>query len=296
MKAQQKLLITGVSGMLGNNLAQFFKGQYEILGLYNRNRVDIGNISTLRCDLGEKGAARLVIQSFKPDIILHCAGLADVDQCEHEPGLAETTNVLATRYLVEEIQDPETKLVYISSDAVYRGDKGNFTEQDEIAPQNQYGATKYRGELESLEFGNTLVLRTNIFGWNMTAKRGLAEWILHNLLAGQQISGFADVIFSTIYTGELARIIDNAIRGHLTGIYNCGNRDSCSKYQFAVKLADQFDLDNSLVTKSSLNDCEFIANRGKNLSMDSGRIQKNLGLTVPSIDESIYRCHAEYKK
>jgi len=296
MKAQQKVLITGISGMLGNNLARYFDGQYEVLGLYNQNRVAFGDIPTQKCDLGKRDAVHSVIQRFDPDIILHCAGLVDVDRCEQEPDLAERSNVSATRYLVEAITNPQTMLVYISTDSVYKGDKGGYTERDEIEPLNNYGFTKYRGELESLKHDQTFVLRTNIFGWNLTGKQGLAEWILFNLEAGRRINGFTDAIFSTIYTGELAKIIDKAIQRHLTGVYNCGSRDSCSKYQFAMKLADQFDLDKSLVTKGSLNDCKFVAKRGRDLSMDSGRTQESLGLTIPSIDESINRYHAEYKK
>ncbi len=287
MTDKKKLLITGVSGMLGNNLAWYFREHYAVTGFYNLNKVDPDGITTIQCDLCRTGDLRALLESVNPDVIIHCAGLVDVNRCQQDRTLADRANIHATRNLVEAIPDPETKFVYISSDAVYDGVQGNFSEDDPVAPQNYYGVTKYQGELESIKVANTLVLRTNIIGWNITAKQGLAEWILTSLKAGQQIKGFTDAIFTTIYTVELAKILKVALEKNLSGVFNCGSADYCSKYVFALKMADQFGLNQSLVKKGSLDDFKFIAQRGRNLSMDSSKIQKTLEVKVPMICESI---------
>ncbi len=284
---RKKMLVTGVSGMLGSNLAWYFRDLYAVTGFYHQNKVGFNNIVTIQCNLCESERLRDMLERVNPDVIVHCAGLVDVDRCQQDRELADSVNIHATRNLVEAIPNPATRFIYISSDSVYDGVQGNFSEDDPVAPQNYYGVTKYQGELVTLTAHNALVLRTNIFGWNITAKEGLAEWILSSLKGGQRIKGFADAIFSTIYTVELGKIIGEAAAENLSGIYNCGSADSCSKYQFAMNLAAKFGLNEKLIEAGSLDDCIFIAPRGKNLSMDSGKIQKRLGLCVPGVQASI---------
>lgn len=290
-----KLLITGVSGLLGNNLAHYFKNKYEILGLYHAHPVIINGIYTEKCDIFHPEAIKRIILEFKPSTIVHCASLTNVDQCEMNKELAERINVLSTRYLVENIFSEDVKLIYISTDAVYDGVKGNFSESNDINPQNYYGISKYKGELEVLKRGKSLVIRTNLFGWNIQDKKSLGEWILTELKENRQINCFKDAHFSSIYTFELARVIDIAIKKDLKGVYNCGSSDSCSKYDFAVKIAGCFGLDKKLIIPLSIDEFEFKAKRGKNLSLNVNKIQNHLDYRLLTIDHCIEVFYRDYK-
>ena len=128
-KAKARLLITGVSGLLGNNLAYYFKDKYETLGLYNSHPVMISGIRTEACDITSKASIKRIINEFNPSIILHCASLTNIDQCEIEKDTTRKTNVLSTRYIVECIDNKDSKLIYISTDAVYDGVRGDFSER-----------------------------------------------------------------------------------------------------------------------------------------------------------------------
>jgi len=282
-----RMLITGVSGLLGNNLAYYFKDKYDVLGLYNLHSVTIGGIYTEKCELPDKNTICKIISEYKPHIIIHCASLTNIDECEADKEFTRLVNVSATKNIVEAVSDKDVKLIYISTDSVYDGEKGNFSEDDEINPQNIYGQTKYEGELEVSKHSTSLILRTNLFGWNIQDKYSLGEWILNELKAKKKINGFKDAYFSTIYTMELARIIDIAIRKNLAGVFNCGSIDSCSKYEFALKIADIFGLDKSLVTPISIDESRLTAKRGKCLSLDMTKIQKALNYKLPVIDKSI---------
>ncbi|MFC1567547.1 sugar nucleotide-binding protein [Thermodesulfobacteriota bacterium] len=77
----------------------------------------------------------------------------------------------------EEVKNKNIKLIYISSDSVYDGIGGNFSEEDNVNPQNYYGTSKYEGELEILKAENSLIFRTNIFGWNIQNKKSLGVYI-----------------------------------------------------------------------------------------------------------------------
>jgi len=256
---QKRVLITGVSGLLGNNLARYFKDKYEIVGLYCAHPVSIAGIQTKKCDLTDSDSIGRIIGQLEPSIIIHCASLTNVDQCESDPATANEINVLATRRMAKCVSDDDVRLVYISTDSVYDGVEGDFSEDVSANPLNEYGRSKYEGELEVLKRKESVVLRTNIFGWNIQEKKSLGEWILHELRSGRMIRGFTDACFSSIYTFELARIIDVAIQNQLTGIYNCGSIDSCSKYEFAQRIVERFDLSKGLIVRTSVDDFPFKA-------------------------------------
>ncbi len=290
------MLITGVSGLLGNNLAYYFRNKHDILGLYCSHPVEINGIQTERVDLlSDTKSIERAIHEFGPSVLIHCASLANVDDCEADPEFTYKANVLATRNIVEAIADRDTKLIYISTDAVYDGIEGKFSEDAPNHPLNCYGRTKYEGELEILKRTGCLILRTNLFGWNIQEKKSLGEWILGELKAGRQIKGFKDATFSTIYTMELARVIDIATGNQLSGIYNCGASDSCSKYDFALKIADRFGFDKTWITPISINDFNFKAKRGKNLSLNVTKLEKALDYRLPTIDQSVDEFYRDYR-
>jgi len=289
------MLITGVSGLLGNNLADYFKNKYEILGLYCSHRVSITGVQTRKCDLSSLNSIKDIIGKFNPSIIIHCASLTNVDQCENDPEITDKINVISTKNIVDIISDKDTKLIYISTDSVYDGVEGNFSENDNVNPLNCYGRSKYEGELEVLRGKKSVVLRTNLFGWNIQEKKSLGEWILDELKSGRKIQGFKDASFSTIYTLELARVIDMVIQGQLSGVYNCGGADSCPKYDFAMKIADRFDLDKELIIPISIDDFQFKAKRGKDLSLNVDKLQKALNYKLPTIDQSVDGFYRDYK-
>ena len=189
-KNKERMVITGASGLLGNNLAYYFRKKYDVLGLYLSHPVTIEGIQTEKVDILSEGSLQKMVQGFSPDIVIHCASLANIDFCEKNKELTDRVNVFGTKVVVESIKDNNTKLVYISSDSVYDGCRGNFLETDPVNPKNHYGLSKYKGELEALRKDNCLILRTNLFGWNIQKKHSIAEWILNELTQKRQITGF----------------------------------------------------------------------------------------------------------
>ncbi len=282
-----RMLITGVSGMLGSNLACYFCDKYDVLGLYCSHAVTIKGIRTQKADLLLQQPFVDIVHEFTPDIVIHCAALTDIDFCQTHSELTRKVNVLGTRTVADSIAGTSAYLIYISSDAVYDGVKGDFCETDPIGPANCYGQSKYEGELETLKHSNSLVLRTNIFGWNVQDKHGLAEWILRDLGKGKRINGFRDVYFSAIYTMEFGEVMGRVIERRLAGVYNCASRTSLSKYDFAVHLADRFGFDKSLIDPISVDEFPLEAKRGKNLSISVDKLVGGLDYKPPTIIESI---------
>lgn len=291
---KKKMLITGVSGLLGNNLAYYFKNKFNILGLYFTHPVIINGVQLQKVDLLNENLFKDIILEFAPDIIIHCASLTDVDFCEMNPEITDLVNVKGTQVVVDSIKKRNTKLIYISTESVYDGTKGDFFESDPVNPQNYYGLSKYKGELEVLEKKGSLILRTNIFGWNIQKKFSIAERVWNELSNKRIFNGFKDAFFSSIYTFDVAAILDKAIDLDLSGIYNCASRTSSSKYEFALYVANYFNLEKELVQPISIDDFGFKAKRGKNLTLNVTKLQNVLNYKFPSITDSIHNFHRDF--
>jgi dTDP-4-dehydrorhamnose reductase len=298
IKNKKKIIITGISGLLGSSLAHCFKNKYNILGLYNLHPINMKAVLTKKCDIiSNSFLLKKIVEKFNPEVIIHCAALTDVDFCEINKKLASKINIFGTKIVSENCNIVGAKLIYISTDSVYDGVKGDFSEEDKVNPINYYGFTKYEGEREALKYSDSLVLRTNIFGWNVQAKNSLSEWILDNLINNRKIKCFKDAIFSSIYTIELAKIIGAIIDKvpSLKGVYNCSSRTSLSKHRFALKIADKFKLNRLLIEPSSIDEFNFRAKRAKNLSLDVGKLQKDLHCSLPAMGESINSFYSDSK-
>jgi len=286
-QSKQRLLITGVSGLLGNSLALHFRDIYTVYGQYNRHPVQIDGVATLPADLTDADQAATLMEDLQPDIVIHCASLANVDECESRPQAAIEINTAATGRVATVTREQGARLVYISTDSVYADSPNSHRENKRLNPQNVYGQTKYDGEQQALINTDCLVLRTNFFGYNIRNKHSLAEWIIARLSGKENINGFTDAFFSTIYTMELARVIEIALQRKLSGIFNCGSPTPCSKFEFAQKLARRFGYPEKLILPGSIDDHSLKAKRAKNLGLDVGRLEKTLNYPMPDIDFSI---------
>ena len=291
------MIITGVSGLLGNNLSFCLKDDYTILGLFHQHPCTIQGNRLERVDLTDPDRVRTVVREFQPDVIIHCAALSDIEYCESHQDLATKANVLATRHLIEAIDQTPCQFIFISTDSIYDETKGPLIdEQGAINPSNHYSWTKIEAEKEALKHKNTLILRTNIFGWNIQEKFSLGEWIIHELSHQTKIKGFSDAEFSSIYTFELAKLIDRAIQKKIRGVYNAASRTHLSKYEFARAIARRFQLDETLIEPIPIGDFAFKAKRRKFMALDTSKIQRALNVPCPTIEECIEKFYQDHQK
>ncbi len=293
-KDKKTMLITGVSGLLGNNLAHYFKDSYNIVGWYCSHEVFIKGVKTQKVNIASESSLEMIISECNPDVVVHCASLTNVDFCEDHKEVTRLVNSIGTCRLVEACKNRRIKFVYISTDSIYDGSKGNFRETDPVNPLNYYGISKYEGEQAVLEKKNSVILRTNLFGWNTQGKYSIAEWILYELLQQRPIKGFKNAYFSSIYTFEFARILEQILCKKLTGIYNCGSRTSLSKYEFACVLAERFHLNKDLIQPIDIKDFPFTAKRGEKLTLNVDKLSADLDMEIPTIEESLDAFYRDY--
>lgn len=289
----KKILLTGVSGLLGSNLAFCWREHCQILGIYNQHAWALDGIKTKQADLSDPSAVRALLNDFHPDVIVHAAAAVDVDKCEQDPDWAFRGNVLATRNLAEAAAK-DSKFVYISTDLVYDGVKGNYTETDPVNPVNVYAKTKLAGEQETSRLTNVLIARTNIFGFNVQDKICFAERVIKEAKA-KTIKGFTDSFFSSLYTCDMASLLSVAIEKDLRGIYHFGSSTALSRYDFADTLAQKLGYGKNLINPSSIKDHPFKARRAPDLSLQTGKLSAATGITVPTEEETIEHFVKDYK-
>ena len=282
-----KVLVTGASGLLGSSVVQYCADKCEVVGTYLSHPVDFAGVRCLQADLTDENQYG-PLKQFDPDVIIHCAALTDVDQCEQEPQKAYNINVDITRKLVTLADSLGARFIHLSTDAVFDGTEGLYTETDEANPINVYGRTKLTAEQVVTEAqADSIIVRTNIYGWNATDGQSLAEWMLEKLRDGEELPAFRDAYFSPIYTGTLASILFELISRDINGVMHISSPNRYSKLSFAEHLADVFDLNTELIVPTSIDDVDFSAPRGRDLSLSVSRAQHQLNCDLPTAREGL---------
>lgn len=285
----ERVLITGASGLLGGNLARDYATQFQVFGVFHEHAITIPSVSMIGADLARPEITRMVLGKVRPDLVVHCAAATDVDRCQRDPAWADLLNHTMPRGVARAAHATGAKLIHISTDAVFDGIEGNYGEQARPAPVNTYGKSKLNGEKAVLaDCPGALVVRTNLFGWNlMPRKRGLAEWFLNKLESGERCKGFTDVLFSPIHVSHLGEALLDLAESGTQGVLHVGGRTCLSKFEFGQLLAHAFSLDSDLIEHSSVDEGSLGAARPKRICLDSSSAERHLGRDLPDIHRGI---------
>lgn len=290
-------MITGASGLLGLNFALAVDGrQHQVTGVDNRNPLGWINFKTRQADLTEPGIIEKLVKEIKPDVILHCAAMANVDDCEKRPQEAQRVNAELPGEIAASARKHSIKMVHISTDAVFDGQKGNYTENDTPNPLSVYARTKRDGELAVLsENPQALVPRVNFYGWSISGTRSLAEFFVNNLADGKDVKGFTDILFCPMMVLDLTDTLLEAVKKDLAGLYHMVGPENMSKYDFGVAIAKQFGFDEKLVHPASVSDGGLAAARSPNLTLATQKLGRALGHPLPAFAQGLAKFHNQYR-
>ncbi len=292
-----RILVTGASGLLGANLVLAAIDRHAVAAVCHRHRMAHPSLDVIEADLSAAGVAAQVIARRRPEWVVHCAAMTDVDACEADPEAAYRLNRDMARQVAEAARAAGACLVHISTDAVFDGEAGPYREEDEARPVNVYGRSKLEGEAAVLAaHPRALVVRTNFFGWNAQPKRSLAEWFLDRLERGERAPGFEDVWVTPILASDLARLLLMMMDRGLEGIYHVGGGQCVSKFEFGQMVADVFGLDRALVWPARVGEAGLAARRPKRLCLDGSKAERALGVRLPSVREGLERMKAERER
>jgi dTDP-4-dehydrorhamnose reductase len=251
----KKILITGISGFLGWNLVQRLKDQYRVYGTCLDNSVSIPGVEIFTFDLSDWSKIERFCQAVDPAVIVHTAAYANPDYCELHHKEALTLNTFATRELAKAANRLGSKLIYTSTDFVFDGRRGEYSEADDPAPLNYYGKTKFLGELEIMNHCShydTLRIGT-LYGRGNGIRPNFFETLEKQLLAGMKPSCVVDQYRTFLFVEDAVQVISKLIEEKkVKGLFHLGGPEKASRFQFAETLCAALVSLESLIEKGPL--------------------------------------------
>lgn len=289
-----RILVTGASGLLGLNFCLSMAERHTITGITHTHALNNPPFGNLRADLVDQEMMRKLILENKPEMVLNCAAMANVDDCEKNQRAAQATNADLPGNIAVICHEENIKLVHISTDAVFDGKMGDYSEEDEPHPLSVYASTKLEGEEKVLKNNpQALVARVNFYGFSLGGKRSLAEFFLNNLREKRQVNGFVDVMFCPLYTPHLAEILMAMVEKDLKGIYHVVSPECLSKYAFGTRIARKFGFDTNLIQPVSVTEGGLTAMRSPKISLNIEKLQAEK-IEPPSQDCGIDQFYQDY--
>jgi len=287
-----KILILGATGMLGHKLMQVLSPHFTVIGTVRgdishlREHPILGKMSLIGTVLADSiSSVRHAIEQCKPDVIINCIGIVKQLPSSRDPLPSIAINALFPHQLAQICLKQKIRLIHMSTDCVFSGNKGNYTEEDPSDAEDLYGKTKFLGEVD---YPGCLTIRTSIIGRELDSTHGLVEWFLHQ--RGKMIQGYKKAIFSGLTTNALAEIIGTIIEEHpdLHGVWQVA-ADPISKYDLLMLLKQQYQTDDIVIEP----DEGIVSDR----SLNGSRFNAATSITVPPwpvMIEQLYRDPTPY--
>ena len=292
-----KLLITGASGLLGLNLSLAEMGNHTIVGV-DRSKLANTPFELIKADLLDQDVEHRILDTVKPDAVIHTAANANVDSCETDPVGARLLNAELPGELADACSRRGIRMVHLSTDAVFDGTKqGAYTEADGPNPLGVYAQTKWEGERAvQSAYPEAIIARVNFFGWSLSGRRSLGEFFVNNLSEGKNVNGFTDVIFCPMWVNHLAQTLIEMLEKDLHGLYHVVGAQAMNKYQFGVEVARKFGLRESLIAPQSVEKSSLTAKRSHNLWLSVHKLSTDLGHSLPDFSTGLDGFYTQFQQ
>ena len=279
MAVKPRLMLIGSSGRLAKCWFDF-NSNYNLYNIQGISRKKT-SFTEIQCDSTNLVQLTHAINDFKPNIIINTAAMTNVELCESSLEEAYRANTLIPKNIVSSINSLNLpiKLIQISSDQVYSSQ--SYADLGDESPTNIYAKTKLEGDLEALKLSKSLVIRTNFLYVDQV------EWLKNKCNNNNFFNLFNDVIFNPIEINQACLFIHSMIKNNMIGIYNLGSRDGISKAKFFLAIAKKLNLNTAKAKLISINDAELIAKRPTDMTINVARLEDELGIKLPTINNSI---------
>jgi dTDP-4-dehydrorhamnose reductase len=253
---KERILITGASGLLGSSLGiKLSASGHDVQGIRRSHPKALPFPETVT-DLTNRDSLANLVQVFSPTVIVHCAALSKVLECQSNPETAELQNVIVTSSIAELALESKCYLIFISTDQVFDGHSAFRSETDSPAPTHVYGITKLEAERSvSNASPEYLILRSNNIvgkgaGWGASFTDGL----LTKLRANEVVDLFTDQFRSPIHISAMTSIIAGCIEKRVAGILHAGGPERLSRFETVKKLTTAYGISTNLLRSAIVSD------------------------------------------
>ena len=283
------ILVIGGSGLVGSTFIESTYKNYNLHFTYNQTHSKIQNIDGIFLELTKnRTKIKSLIKTLKPDIILHTAAHSSVDLCEINPTDADLLHVDITKDIASTCNSVGSKLIYISTDAVFPGEMNKkYVETDSTNPVNYYGKTKLRAEQIILKNSpeNVILRSAVIYGWHSRSR--FTSWIIDSLSKNKMVDPFIDQYNTPTLVNDLTNSIQKIIELDISGLFHATGKTCINRYDFAKKIAEKFGFDKKLIKSVTSKEKKQIANRPTSTCLDSKKLESIISFNFKDIDEGI---------
>jgi dTDP-4-dehydrorhamnose reductase len=271
LSIEKRILVLGASGFLGSNLRQIYSGSHNIFFASSSFDVELSPRDTLVTSYDTETLLRLV-DILRIDVILNCVGFTDVEACESNPILNKRLNLDLPIMLDTVCRKTGAKLIQISTDHYSSDEQIPRDEEALMIPVNQYGSLKLQADKVLLLNPTTLVVRTNFFGFNPSARPKLLDWAKERLENGETVEGFNDVYFTPISVSVLGSMLMRLIDLDEVGLIHAVGQESLSKFEFLRMLSDALSCEPTQVISQSIKNSFLQTPRPNFLSLSNSKL------------------------
>jgi len=292
----KKILITGSNGLLGQTLLNLLlnkKENYQVFGLSRgENRSGRNDFVYVSIDITDENQLKESVLKISPDVIVHTAAMTNVDACEADKKGCDLLNIDVVEFLTTISKKINAHFIHISTDFIFDGKKGFYTETDTPNPLSYYGLSKLKSEnILTNSTINYTILRTILvygFVYKMT-RNNIVLWVKKMLTEKKEITIVNDQFRMPTYAEDLALACQLAIDKKTTGVFNISSNTLLSIYEIAQQIADTFSLDKNLIKPISTATLNQTAIRPPKTGFDLEKTKRELGLYPKSFKEDLLR-------
>ena len=285
----KKILIIGGSGFVSTNLIKYLPENWEIFATYNSNIIKSEKIKSFKINLLETPEKIIpIIQNIKPDYIIDTVAFPSVDFCEENHAIADKLHIHATKIISKISNEINSKLLFLSTDAVFEGQLNKKYIETEITnPVNYYGFTKLKAEKIVLASSkNNVVLRTAVI-YGVGIQSRFTNWILSYLRDKKPVDPFVDQFNSPTLVDDLSQVKLKILKNVISGLFHATGPTCVNRYDFAVMLAKEFNLDSNLVKPVTSSQKKQNAPRPISTCLNSSKLEEEINFTFRDLKTGI---------
>lgn len=288
MVAKTKILIIGASGLLGSKIYEKFSKHYKLIGTYSKNKHDnIYHYGLTKKDL-------TIFKETKPDIVIHTAGMTKLDPCETNKEEAYKVNVEGTENIVKGCKLNNSKIIYLSTDFVFDGKKGDYKEEDETNPLSYYAKTKLKSEELIKNSGLDYIIPRVAVLYGAKQNNKLVSWCIDQLKNKEYVTLIADHIRTPTLVDNVAEALNVLIQKNKQGTYHIAGSEKLSAFSMGVRIAEVFNFDKKYLKPITSHRFQQIAPRPRDSSLNIEKLQKE-GIKMSSFVEGLRKIKEQMK-
>lgn len=287
----KSICVTGGNGLLGTKLLVLAHPKYRIISLDCQNAplLQAPSIEYIQCDITDREKLDQIFSRTRPQAVFHTAAFTDVDRCELKREKCWNVNVVGTENVALACRSIGAKMIHISTDYVFDGTNGPYTEEDIPNPISYYGKTKWESEqvVKRILEDFVIVRTTVLYGFFPGVRLNFVTWLIEKLKNHASVDITEGQYGTPTLADDLAKALLMLFEKGKRGIYNGVGREWVNRYVFAQKIAEVFGLDRSLICPTVAEQLKQPAPRPKKGGLKIDKIVRELGISFSNVEEGL---------